>query len=54
LRIQAGGQAVSTDWWAWGYLAGQNPDGTLESDWKTPRPEQEAVYSKLRQVPVTD
>lgn len=50
LRIPAGGQGVSTDWWAWGYLGGQMPDGTLESDWKTPRPEQEAVYSKLRQV----
>lgn len=52
LRIPAGGQGVSTDWWAWGHLAGQNPDGTLESDWKTPRPEQEAVYSKLRQRPL--
>jgi endoglucanase len=50
LRIGAGGQGVSTDWWAWGYLDHQMPDGTLESDWRTPRPEQEAVYSKLRQV----
>jgi endoglucanase len=50
LRMPAGGQGVSTDWWAWGYLKGQMPDGTLESDWKTPRPRQEAVYSKLRQV----
>ena len=50
LRIPAGGQGMSTDWWAWGYLVGQNPDGTLEGDWRTPRPEQEAVYSKLRQV----
>ena len=48
LRIPAGGQGVSTDWWAWGNLNGQMPDGTLESDWKTPRPEQEAVYSRLR------
>ena len=50
LRIPAGGQGVSTDWWAWGYLGGQMPDGTLERDWKTPRPQQEAVYSRLRQV----
>jgi endoglucanase len=50
LRIPASGQGVSTDWWAWGHLGGQIPDGTLESDWKTPRPQQEAVYSKLRQV----
>lgn len=50
LKPAAAGQGVSTDWWAWGYLPGQNPDGTLKADWKTPRPEQEAVYSKLRPV----
>ena len=53
-RIPAGGQGISTDWWAWGHLGGQNPNGTLESDWKTPRPQQEAVYSKLRQRPLPD
>ncbi len=52
LRLPEGGQGASTDWWAWGYLAGQNPDGTLEADWKTPRPQQEAVYAKLRQHPL--
>ena len=52
LHIPDGGQGASTDWWAWGYLPGQNPNGTLESDWKTPRPEQEAVYAKLRQRPL--
>ena len=52
LRIEPGGQGVSTDWWAWGYLGEQNPNGTLKSDWKTPRPEQEAVYSQLRQRPL--
>lgn len=51
LKIGAG-QGVSTDWWAWGYLPGQNPDGTLESDWHTPKPRQEAVYSRLRQKPL--
>ncbi len=49
LHVPAGGQPASTDWWDWGHLPGQNPEGTLESDWKTPRPEQLAVYSKLRQ-----
>jgi endoglucanase len=49
LRFSEGEQGISTDWWAWGHLQGQNPDGTLESDWKTPRPQQEAVYAKLRQ-----
>ena len=29
LHIPPGGQAVSTDWWAWGYLPGQAPDGNL-------------------------
>jgi endoglucanase len=52
LRIGAGGQGVSTDWWAWGHLEGQNPNGTLQADWKTPRREQEAVYAKLRQSPI--
>ncbi len=52
LRIGEGGQGVSTDWWAWGNLEGQNPNGTLEPDWHTPRPEQEAVYAKLRQRPL--
>jgi endoglucanase len=54
LRIPAGAQGVSTDWWAWGNLNGQNPNGTLQNDWRTPRPEQEAVYSKLRPVPLPD
>ncbi len=52
LHVPEGGQGASTDWWAWGYLPGQNPDGTLEADWKTPRPPQEAVYAKLRQRPL--
>jgi endoglucanase len=54
LRVPSGGQAVSTDWWDWGYLPGQSPDGTLQADWKTPKPEQEAVYSKLRQAALPD
>lgn len=52
LHVPEDGQAVSTDWWAWGYLEGQSPDGTLEADWHTPRPQQLAVYSKLRQRPL--
>ncbi len=54
LHVPPGGQAVSTDWWDWGYLPGQAPDGNLEADWKTPRPEQEAVYGKLRQTTLPD
>jgi endoglucanase len=48
IRVPPGAQAVSTDWWAWGNLTGQMPNGTLEADWETPRPEQEAVYGQLR------
>jgi endoglucanase len=54
LHVPPGGRAVSTDWWAWGHLPGQVPDGTLESDWTTPRPEQEAVYRKLREAALPD
>jgi endoglucanase len=54
LHVPPGGQAVSTDWWVWGNLPGQMPNGTLEADWKTPRPEQEAVYGKLRQAASPD
>jgi endoglucanase len=54
LHVPPGGQAASTGWWDWGYLPGQNPDGTLQADWKTPRPEQAVVYSKLRQAPLPD
>jgi endoglucanase len=54
LHVPAGGQAPSTDWWDWGYLGNQTPDGTLEADWKTPKPEQEAVYAKLRQAALRD
>ena len=54
LRLPPGGQGVSTDWWVWGHLPGQNPNGSLEADWKTPRPEQEAVYGRLRQAALPD
>ena len=49
LHIPPAGQGVSTDWWAWGNLPGQKPNGTLLGDWHTPRPEQLAVYSRFRQ-----
>src|SRR4051794_29639266 len=52
LRIGGKGQGLSTVWWVWGHLEGQNPNGTLQPDWKTPRPEQEVVYAKLRQKPI--
>jgi aryl-phospho-beta-D-glucosidase BglC (GH1 family) len=39
-------QPFSTDWWAWGDLTGQTPDGTLQG--ATLRPAQLAIYSQLR------
>jgi endoglucanase len=54
VHVPPGGQAISTDWWDWGHLPGQAPDGNLEADWKTPRPGQKAVYGKLRQAASPD
>jgi endoglucanase len=42
---------IGTDWWAWGNLEGQQPDGTLQTD-GTPRPEQQAVTDTLLFKPV--
>ena len=30
LRFKADQQPVSADWWVWGCLTGQNPDGCLD------------------------
>jgi endoglucanase len=43
-------QGVGTDWWVWGNLDGQSPDGTLDKDWVTLRPGQAAAYRQLRQI----
>jgi endoglucanase/chitinase len=43
-------QPVSTDWWAWGNLDGESPDGTLQDNGK-PRTAQHAVTVKLQFVP---
>jgi endoglucanase len=40
-------QPVSSSWWVWGYLPGEAPDGTLESDWVTPKPDQQAITDQL-------
>ncbi|MDB4966741.1 MAG: hypothetical protein JWN44_2430 [Myxococcales bacterium] len=39
-------QGIGGDWWAWGYLAGQLPDGTQNSDGSL-RANQRAVWSQL-------
>lgn len=39
-------QPVSGDWWVWGYLPGQAPNGTLAAD-SSLRAEQQAVWQRL-------
>jgi endoglucanase len=44
-------QPISTDWWRWGSGSDRIvPDGTLEPNWRTSRPEQEVVYARLRPI----
>jgi hypothetical protein len=50
--FSAGQQAMSTDWWAWGNLDGQQPDGTLDAS-GTLRPGQQAVYATFQQAPIS-
>jgi endoglucanase len=45
-KFTATQEPFGTDWWAWGDLSGQTPDGTLKGT--TLRPEQLAIYSQLR------
>ena len=45
-KFTATQQPFGTDWWAWGDLSGQTPDGTLKGT--ALRPEQLAIYSQLR------
>jgi aryl-phospho-beta-D-glucosidase BglC (GH1 family) len=43
-------QGISTDWWAWGNLAGEDPDGSLLPSGAL-NPAQYAVYSQLQFFP---
>jgi endoglucanase len=40
-------QSVGGSWWLWGYFPGEQTDGTLESDWATPRPDQQSLTNQL-------
>lgn len=42
----AGQQGIPGDWWTWGCLPGENPDGTNNADGSL-KPDQEAVWGKL-------
>ncbi|MGH7869486.1 MAG: glycoside hydrolase family 5 protein, partial [Candidatus Dormibacteraceae bacterium] len=39
-------QGIGGDWWAWGYLWNENPDGMLNLD-KTFKADQEAIWSQM-------
>jgi hypothetical protein len=45
--FKAGEQPVSGSWWTWGYFPGGDIDGTLENDWTTPNPAQQAMTDRL-------
>ncbi len=45
-------QPIGGDWWLWGYFPGELPDGTLESDWATPKPDQQAITDQMLFRPV--
>jgi aryl-phospho-beta-D-glucosidase BglC (GH1 family) len=45
-------QPVGGDWWLWGYFPGELPDGTLESDWVTPKPDQQAITDQMLYRPI--
>ncbi|GEM_PF-2417324 len=45
-------QGISTDWWAWGNLAGEEPDGTVLPSGAL-NPAQYAVYSQLQFLPAS-
>ncbi len=42
---------VSGSWWLWGYYPGELPDGTLGSDWATPRPGQQNITDQMLYSP---
>lgn len=40
-------QPVSGSWWLWGNFPGEQTDGTLESDWVSPRRDQQGITDQL-------
>jgi hypothetical protein len=44
-------QGIGGDWWLWGNFDGELPDGTLEDDWTTPRPDQKAITDQISYFP---
>lgn len=46
-------QPVSGSWWLWGNFPGEQTDGTLESDWVTPRRDQQGITDQLLLKPAS-
>ncbi len=40
-------EPVGGDWWLWGYFPGELPDGTLQSDWATPKTDQQGITNLM-------
>jgi endoglucanase len=40
-------QPISGSWWLWGNFPGEQTDGTLESDWVSPRRDQQGITDQL-------
>ena len=51
-RLSGNQQPVGGDWWAWGCLTGQNPNGCVGQDGKL-RPEQAPFISQMLFHPET-
>jgi aryl-phospho-beta-D-glucosidase BglC (GH1 family) len=49
--FESGDQPVSGSWWLWGYFPGEQTDGTLGSDWVTPRSDQQGITDQLLYLP---
>jgi aryl-phospho-beta-D-glucosidase BglC (GH1 family) len=45
-------QPVGGSWWLWGNFPGEQTDGTLESDWATPRQDQQGITDQLLYKPM--
>lgn len=40
-------QSVGGSWWLWGYFPGEQTNGTLESDWSTPKSNQQGITDQM-------
>ena len=45
--FQGGEQPIGGSWWLWGYFPGEQTNGTLESDWATPKFDQQGITDQM-------